>query len=229
MPLQWIIFAGLSIAFAIFAAVTTYWPVIIAQPPSAAAFLGALAGAGGGLLAIILGALLNAELNRRRDDRLRDEERKAVAVEAQADMVALLVPAVTYKRIISSCRDRGEPMSIGDLVSFDLPHREFLRGAPGQLGVLGPDLCVEIAVTHMWLATIRQHFDALRLLDSATPLDAQDLKPHENSFAELAAACQHAVEALEAVTGKSIRQRPPELNLPVPEPAPEPGNGVATK
>ena len=49
--LSWIVFFALFCAVAILAAVTTYWPDIIAQPASAAAFLGALAGAGGGLLA----------------------------------------------------------------------------------------------------------------------------------------------------------------------------------
>ena len=95
MPLQWIVFAALSIVFAIFAAVTTYWPAIVAQPPSAAAFLGALAGAGGGLLAIILGALLNAELNRRRDDRLRREETEALIKSLASEMEAIAINART--------------------------------------------------------------------------------------------------------------------------------------
>ncbi len=72
--IEWLAFTVILLVVTIFAAVTTYWQDIIAQPASAAAFLGALSGAGGGLLAIILGALLNAELNRRRDDQLRDQE-----------------------------------------------------------------------------------------------------------------------------------------------------------
>lgn len=198
-----------------------FWPAIEALSGGAAAFLGALVGAATGLAAILAGALYNAKLNRDENKRLREQERVAVAVEVQADMVALLVQAVAGKRIISSYRDRGEPMCFGDLVSFDLPEREFLRGAPGQLGVLGPDLCFEIATAHMWLATIRQHFAALRLHDSATPVDARALEAHENSFAGLAAACQSAVQAIEAVTGKSIAWKPPELDLPEPEAAPE--------
>ena len=87
--LSWIVAIALFSAFAIFAAVTTYWPDIVAQPPSAAAFLGALAGAGGGLLAIILGALLNAELNRRRDDRLRWQEAEALMKSLATEMGAI--------------------------------------------------------------------------------------------------------------------------------------------
>ena len=117
-------------------------------------------------------------------------------------------------------------MYIGSLLPFDLPPREFLRGAPGQVGVLGPDLCFEIAQAHMWLANIRQGFAELRLLDSTRPLDPGVF---ETSFTGLAAQCQRAREALEAVTGKTIAWKPPEIRLPVPEPAPEPGNGVATE
>lgn len=43
--------------------------------PSAASFLGSLAGPFLGLIAVLLGALFNAHLNRRRDDRLRKQER----------------------------------------------------------------------------------------------------------------------------------------------------------
>ena len=59
------------------------------RPASAAAFLGALSGAGGGLLAIVIGALINAELNRRRDDRLRREEGRSLALSLQGEMLAV--------------------------------------------------------------------------------------------------------------------------------------------
>ena len=144
-------------------------------------------------------------------------------------MVALNVQAVRNKRIITSYRDRGKSVHIGHFVYFDLPQREFLRGAPGQLGILGPDLCFEIARAHMWLANIRQSFAGLRLHDSATPLDPRVLAVFETSFTGLASACQSAMEALEAVTGKNILWKPPEPVSPEPEVAPAPGNGVATK
>jgi hypothetical protein len=46
------------------------------------AFLGSLVGALVGLFALLLGALFNARQNRKRDDRLRAEERRSVATEA---------------------------------------------------------------------------------------------------------------------------------------------------
>jgi hypothetical protein len=48
------------------------------QPPSVATFLGTLTGSLFGLLAILAGALVNAQLNRRRDDRLRMEEARSI-------------------------------------------------------------------------------------------------------------------------------------------------------
>ncbi len=53
--------------FVIAAALTNYWDAIADLPESSAAFLGALAGVGGGLLAILAGAFANAGLNRKRD------------------------------------------------------------------------------------------------------------------------------------------------------------------
>ncbi len=198
-----------------------FWPAIEALSGGAAAFLGALVGAATGLVAILAGALYNAKLNRDENKRLREQERKAVAVEVQADMAALLLQAVVAKQVMSRRRVSGRPITIGDLALFDLPQREFLRGAPGQLGVLGPDLCFEIGRAHMSLANIRNSFAGLQLLDSATPLAAGNAAEFETSFAGLAAACQRAMEALEALTGGIIAWKPPELDLPEPEAAPE--------
>ncbi len=205
-----VIFGVALAALIIGSVLIQHWPAIAALSGGSAAFLGALVGAAAGLGAILAGALYNAKLNRDENKRLRDEHRIAVAVEVQADMVALAVHAETARGVISDYRGRGRPMGVGDLVSFELPRREFLQGAPGQLGVLGPDLCFEIATAHIWLANIRQSFAALRLLDSPPPLDARALKSHETNFAELNSACQRAIDALEAVTGKSIARKEPE-------------------
>ncbi len=173
------------------------------------------------LVGFFLAAWVKYGFDLRLDARRRKQERIAVAVEVQAAMVAVMVQAVSAKRVISGYRDRGEPMPVGALVSFELPQREFLHGAPGQLGVLGPDLCFKIAQANMWLTIIRQTFAALQPPRISPSMDAGDPEVHATSFAELAAACQSAVQALEAVTGKSIAWKPPELGLPGSEAAPE--------
>jgi hypothetical protein len=59
---------------------------IATLPQSTATFLGALTGSSIGLIAILIGALFNAHLNRRRDDRLRLDEARAVATALQAEL-----------------------------------------------------------------------------------------------------------------------------------------------
>jgi hypothetical protein len=54
-----------------------------------ASFLGSLTGAAIGLIALLLGALFNAHLNRRRDDRLRREDQRAVATALRAELEGL--------------------------------------------------------------------------------------------------------------------------------------------
>lgn len=75
------------VSVTIVAALTNNWDAIASLPESTAAFLGALAGVGGGLLAILAGALLNAHLNRKRDDRLRNVEIVAVTNALDAELM----------------------------------------------------------------------------------------------------------------------------------------------
>ncbi len=58
-----------------------------ALSPSAAQFWGHVVGVGGGLIAILMGALVNAALNRSRDNRLRDQEARAVAAALAAGKI----------------------------------------------------------------------------------------------------------------------------------------------
>src|SRR5262249_25545169 len=58
-----------------------------ATSPGQATFFGSLAGSSIGLVAVLLGALFNARLNRRHDDRLRREEQLAVATALRAELV----------------------------------------------------------------------------------------------------------------------------------------------
>jgi hypothetical protein len=63
-----------------------WWDWLGTLSQGQAAFLGSLVGALFGLLALLLGALFNAHLNRKRDDRLRTEERRSAAVALRAEL-----------------------------------------------------------------------------------------------------------------------------------------------
>jgi hypothetical protein len=55
----------------------------------ATTFVGALTGSAVGLIALVLGALFNAYLNRQRDDRLRASETRSVAAAIRAELQSL--------------------------------------------------------------------------------------------------------------------------------------------
>jgi hypothetical protein len=65
---------------------TEFWKWFAELPPSSASFLGTLTGSGLGLIALLIGALFNAHLNRKRDDRLRKEDARAVISALKAEL-----------------------------------------------------------------------------------------------------------------------------------------------
>lgn len=66
------------------------WDWIAGLSGGAATFIGALTGSSVGLLALLIGALFNAHLSRKRDDRLRAEETRAIAAAIRAELTGLL-------------------------------------------------------------------------------------------------------------------------------------------
>jgi hypothetical protein len=62
------------------------WDWVATLPSGSASFLGSLVGSGIGLIALLIGAFVNASLNRRRDERLREEDRLAVASTLYAEL-----------------------------------------------------------------------------------------------------------------------------------------------
>src|SRR5262245_48778168 len=68
---------------------TDFWEWIGKLPAGSASFVGTLTGSSFGLFALLIGALFNAHLNRRRDDRLRDADRAAVAAALHAELSSI--------------------------------------------------------------------------------------------------------------------------------------------
>lgn len=68
---------------------TCFWDWLGKLPPSSASFVGTVTGSTLGLIALLLGALFNAHLNRKRDDALRDAERIAVASALCAELLGI--------------------------------------------------------------------------------------------------------------------------------------------
>lgn len=64
---------------------------LAAQPPAVATFLGTLTGSSLGLVALLIGAFANASLNRKRDDRLREEEARSIRTALIGELTGLQV------------------------------------------------------------------------------------------------------------------------------------------
>ena len=62
----------------IFRMLTEFWKWLGQLPPSSASFVGTLTGSSLGLIALLLGALFNAHLNRKRDDCLKKEDARVI-------------------------------------------------------------------------------------------------------------------------------------------------------
>jgi hypothetical protein len=67
----------------------SFWQWLQTASQGQASFVGTLMGSFFGLVALLLGALFNAHLNRRHDDRLRTEEQRAVATALKAELEGL--------------------------------------------------------------------------------------------------------------------------------------------
>jgi hypothetical protein len=65
------------------------WTWLEGLSGGAANFVGSLTGSLVGLVAILIGALFNAHLNRRRDDALREADRRSIVVALKAELDGL--------------------------------------------------------------------------------------------------------------------------------------------
>jgi hypothetical protein len=73
------------------------------QPAGTASFIGTLAGSALGFCALLAGALFNAHLNHRRDDRQRQQERTALATALYAELELI------REILLENCKTLQEP------------------------------------------------------------------------------------------------------------------------
>lgn len=130
-------------------------------------------GGGIGLIALVLGALFNAFLNRRRDDRLREVEKRAVAAALRAELGTIhraLVENATMLRERAPSTDDGVLVpNLSDLIKI-MP--ELLS----RIGLLGYDTVREVMRSYF---VVYSFFDRIVML-GARP---QPNLPKPNSYA----------------------------------------------
>jgi hypothetical protein len=116
------------------------WEWIQGLQPGAATFLGALAGSLFGLLAILAGAMFNAHLNRKRDDRLREEEREALSNALFGILGAIRTSIATRTSYLTPSMSDAS----WDLVACPIPLLADLQSMYLQLGNLDPEVAKRI-------------------------------------------------------------------------------------
>jgi hypothetical protein len=127
-----------------------FWEWLGSLPPSSASFVGSLTGAAFGLAAIILGALFNAHLNRRRDDRLRKIEARTLAVALKAELAGL-------KQSLIENADGLEKSSDGFLVPDIATSVRIMPEMLSKLGLLDPDTVQKVVAAHGVLERYAEH------------------------------------------------------------------------
>ena len=115
-----------------------------------------------GLVALIIGALFNSYLNRRRDDWQRRQEAKAVAAALYGEILPLRRELAQLARIVAKTYfDEGLGRRSSLKFDYTLLERNTLtdphlyRSLASKLGLLEPDLVLEITEFHAKYQSVR--------------------------------------------------------------------------
>lgn len=103
--------------------------------PAAGQLIGSFVGVFGGLLVILLGAMYNASLNRKRDDRLLSQEAASVAAAVGGELREISVALKTSRDSVKEANHQKK----NEFVVFDIPSRvQIMPALIDKLGLLGP-------------------------------------------------------------------------------------------
>jgi len=163
-------------------------------PQGSASFVGTLTGSTLGLFALLLGALFNAHLNRRRDDRLRDTDRFALASTLHAELLGIhRALAENAQHLI----DKPPDADGGFLVPE--PSIKLLPEVLSKIGLLHSDTIQKVLTTY---ALTEQYLDRLILIGGRVPPD----KPANRRLVYLDA--QHAKVVIEfnRITARAVKE-----------------------
>ena len=123
--------------------------------PGSASFLGSFTGASIGLFALLIGALLNAHLYRRRDDRLRRAEARAAATALKAELTG--INQVLMQNIANTEAQRPPPGGGYYVPDLSQGIRAYPHVLP-KIGLFDPDTIQLVLVAY---AVVEQHCEVL--------------------------------------------------------------------
>lgn len=122
-------------------------------PPGTGAVVGPLIGSAFGLIAILIGAFFNAHLNRRRDERLLDSERYALATDLTAELRSVQDTLVGNA---STLEQNPSPSSMFMMPDIGHSIQIFSQISP-KLGLLDPDTIKHVIEAHIRIAQYGEH------------------------------------------------------------------------
>jgi hypothetical protein len=157
-------------------------------PPGSAPVMGPLVGSALGLIVILLGALFNAHLNRRRDERLLNSERRALAAALTAELTSVKETLLGNATMLKD----NPPPPDGGFVVPDIAHSAqiFPQVLP-KIGLLQqPDVIKAVVGAHILIA---QYCENLILLGGILQ---QDYIPAHRRIIQMNASSAETVAEL---------------------------------
>jgi hypothetical protein len=133
------------------------------QPSGTASFLGTLLGSALGFCALIAGALFNAHLNRRRDDRQRGQERTTLATALSAEL------QLTRQTLLDNCHVLNDPNQAD---GFFVPSPEIMLMPKliDRMGLLKAETIMAVSCAYLMIGQYRREL----LMLGATKLQNPD-------------------------------------------------------
>jgi hypothetical protein len=102
-----------------------------------------------GLVALMVGALFNFSLNRKRDARLREEEAKSVAAALYGEIVLLRQEAARLARAVAAVEIKGVRKITPHFVEANKLSEPILyKALAPKIGLLSPDLVIALTEFH---------------------------------------------------------------------------------
>jgi hypothetical protein len=171
-----------------------FWDWLASLPQGSAAFVGTLTGSAFGLIALLLGALFNARLNRKRDEALREADRVAVASALSAELTGIHQSFVDNAKHVTE----SPPAKDGGFL-IPIPKIRVFPEMMSQIGLLRPDTIK--AVMGGYILTEQYHYKLI-LLGGRAEADM----PEEHQLVYLGSEHTKNVVALNEVTAEVVKE-----------------------
>lgn len=184
------------------------WPDIVTLSGGAAAFLGALVGAAAGLGAILSGALYNAHLNRKRDDRLRETEARNLA-SALAAEISCLGDWVSYAitqidNFLANPEDAGGTVRTYHLLTLAPPIPTIYSPEANRLIILPGYLLREVVGFYTDIARAAAVIESARETGATAIINDSTLRSLKNLFELARNDHEELIQALSEFHSSSI-------------------------